>query len=558
MEKAGTMKKALIILFGFWLSGQVQAQTAPGKYLVWFTDKNHNTYSLSNPGNFLSERALDRRLRNNIPLTPADLPVSKYYLDSIGRMGCHVINTSRWFNNATVAIPDTSVLSLLKTVSFIDQQKTTYSVTPYAGKKSKPLHPLEFIAGMNFPGNSYYGGSYAQIALEKGDELQKLGFRGHGMQIALLDAGFYKANQMPSLDSLFADGRILGTRDFVSPGNDVYQEHPHGMNVLSIIGGNLPQVFIGTAPDASFWLFRSEDANSEMLIEEDNWVAAAEAADSAGADIISTSLGYSQFDWTVQNHTYQDMNGKSTRISLAADMASDRGILVVVSAGNEGNLPWKYITAPADAFNVIACGATDSLGVYATFSSQGPSYDGRVKPNVAAMGRATLVQLPDGTFGRGSGTSFSAPVISGLAACLWQAYPRASNHDLKQAIEQSCNHYSEPDYFTGYGIPDFRKAYDLLGQAMKEKFAGERDIVAFPDPFTTFFSLRITDPLPDASVTVNLYDLNGKLIMSTRQSVTGHYIYQVQVPQTVSLSKGIYLVKVITANHTYTLKAAKL
>ncbi len=558
MQKAGSMRKALAILIGFLLSCQVQAQTAPGKYLVWFTDKNNNTYSLSDPGKFLSERALDRRLRDNISLTPADLPVSRYYLDSIERLGCHVINSSRWFNNATVAISDTTVLSLLKTISFIDQQKTTYSVTPFTGKKSRPVHPLDLTPVLNLPGNSFYGGSYAQIALEKGDELQKMGFRGHDVQIALLDAGFYMANQLPSLDSLFADGRALGTRDFVSPGNNIYMEHPHGMNVLSIIAGNLPHIFVGTAPDASFWLFRSEDANSEMLIEEDNWVAAAETADSAGADIISTSLGYSQFDWPIQNHTYQDMDGKSTRISLAADMASARGMLVVVSAGNEGNLPWKYITAPADAFQVIACGATDSLGMYATFSSQGPSYDGRVKPNVAAMGRATLVQLPDGSFGRGSGTSFSAPIISGLAACLWQAYPRASNYELRQAIEQSCSHYSSPDNFTGYGIPDFRKAYDLLGQAMKEKFADEKDIVAFPNPFTTFFSLRITDPLPDAAVTVNLYDLNGKLIMTTRQSVSGRYVFQVQVPETVSLSKGIYLVKVLSTNHTYTLKAVKL
>ena len=282
------------------------------------------------------------------------------------------------------------------------------------------------------------------------------------MQIAVIDAGFINADILPAFDSLWINNQILGQRDFVDGDNWVLDAHTHGMVILSILGANLPNELMGSAPKANYWLLRSEDAGSEYRIEEENWVSAAEFADSAGVDVINTSLGYSTFDDTLQNYNYKDMDGRTTRISRGAVKAASKGILVVVSAGNERNKLWKYITAPADADSILAVGAVDEFGTLASFSSVGPSSDGRIKPDVAAQGVGTVAQGLGGLIGC-NGTSCSSPVIAGLAACLWQANKQMSNVEIIEMIKQSSSQYQNPDTLTGYGLPNFANALSQIG-----------------------------------------------------------------------------------------------
>jgi subtilisin family serine protease len=289
------------------------------------------------------------------------------------------------------------------------------------------------------------------IFLVKGKQIdptvkaRSMGYTGKGMIIAVLDAGFYHVGQLPAFDSLRARGQILGTRDFVTGDTMVYEDHAHGMHVLSILAGLLPGEMRGSAPAASFWLLRTEDVFSEYPVEEVFWTAGAEFADSVGADIIHSSLGHYEFDDPSMSYTYSDMNGHTTRVARTALMAARRGMIVVVSAGNEGNKKWHYIISPADADSILAVGAVDAEKAPATFTSYGPSADGRVKPDVSAMGVSVLIQGVDGGVTRGNGTSYASPLISGLTACLWQAYPTATAQEVIQTLRQSTDHYLSPD-----------------------------------------------------------------------------------------------------------------
>lgn len=549
------MRRALILILGVLIFKPSSGQSYPGKYLLWFRDKAHNNFSINDPLKYLSQRALDRRQRYSIPFDSRDIPVSQFYIDSLKRMGIQIINTSKWFNNCTVAIPDTSIFITLRNISFLDMDKTSLSINLSPLKKSRSVEKFSNTHPYVLQ-DSIYGLSIWQILLENGQMLHQIGFQGDGMQIAVLDAGFTNADQLPVFDSLRNNGRILGSHDYVLGGNNVYHLHPHGTEVLSLMGGNYPGLFLGTAPHASFWLLRTEDANSEYIIEEDNWVSGAEFADSAGVDIITTSLGYTQFDYAFQDHTYRDMNGVSTRISLAADVAFSKGMLVVASAGNEGNAPWHYISAPADALNIIAVGAVNTSGTIAPFSSRGPSSDGRIKPDIVAVGWGTLVAIPDGTFALGSGTSFSAPIIAGLSACLWQAYPAATNKQLKQAIMQSSSQYDKPDSIMGYGIPDFRKALDLLYDSIRKPT--DPIILPFPNPFTGKLTFKVFEPMDDKMVDVILYDISGTVILANKENVLLHTVYEIPLTGSENLKKGTYVAKIITARKEYHAVVIKL
>jgi serine protease AprX len=535
-------------------------QTYPGKYLLWFTDKAHNKFSSSEPEKFLSQRALDRRHRYSIEIDSRDIPVSQYYLDSLKRIGLRIILASKWFNNCTVAIEDTNIFQTIRKLAFIDMNKTSLSVSPFPLKRGRYDDKFSSTAPLSTPDSSY-GISTWQIQLENGLILHQMGLLGDGVQIAVLDAGFNNANILPVFDSLWLHGQILGNYDYVLGRNNVYNQHQHGTGVLSLMGGNYPGQLIGTSPHASFWLLRTEDANSEYIIEEDNWVTAAEFADSAGVDIITTSLGYTQFDDALQSHTYKDMNGISTRISIAADIAFSKGILVVVSAGNWGNDPWHFISAPADAIHAIAVGAVNKDGITASFSSRGPSSDGRIKPNVMADGWGTLVANPDNTFGLGSGTSYSAPIIAGLSACLWQAYPAATNLQLKNAIEQSSTLADSPDSIMGYGIPDFRKALELLYSSLRKP--KDPVILPAPNPFSQRLSIDIFEPIDDRKVEVILWDISGSVVLANEEDVSvsnasGSSIYVIPATGSEYLKRGIYIVKIVTYKKEYHTIAVKI
>ncbi len=442
------------------------------RYIIRLKDKAASPYSFSNPSAFLTNRALQRRTRYNIAIDSADLPVTPRYIDSIRLSGTvTILNTSKWLNQVAIQTSDAAALSKINSFSFVistsaiaaKAQGTTLPVNkkfdaPYTF--SLPDKPTVQNATSDYYS---YGLSYGQLHLHNGEFLHNRGFRGEGMQMAVLDAGFYHYLTLPTFDSVRNNGQILGTWDFVTGNSSVDEDDSHGMKCLSTIAANMTDTFVGTAPKASFYLYRTEDAPTEYPIEEQNWAAGAERADSLGVDVCSVSLGYTTFDNSIYNHTYADMNGNTTIISNAADIAAKKGMLIVVAAGNEGSGSWHYISAPADADSVMAIGAVNISGNVASFSSYGPSSDGQVKPSVSAVGWLAVVA---NTSGRqpvfGNGTSFACPNMAGLSTCLWQAFPEVNNMAIINTLQQSATRATNPDDRVGYGIPDMKKAFVLL------------------------------------------------------------------------------------------------
>ncbi len=416
-------KKLLFLISAFLFIIHAFAQD---RYAVQLTDKNNSPYSISNPLAYLSQRAIDRRTAQGIAITSHDFPVNPSYVSQIAATGATVINTSRWLNTVTIETSSPAVLAAVNALPFVQQVYNVGRMADPNKVKDKFVfetpYPLAAASKNSSSVLSFnYGPSQNQIAMLGGDILHNQGKTGQGMVIAVIDAGFFNADNMIVFDSLRNDNRLLGTWDFVDHNAQVYDDHAHGTFVTSIMAGNWPGNIVGTAPHASYWLLRSEYAPTETLMEEFYWAAAAEFADSAGADIINSSLGYYEFDNPAQNHTYVDMNGKTTPVSRAAAAAASKGIIVCNSAGNEGASNWNYIIAPADADSIISVGAVDDQMNYAWFSSNGPTSDGRVKPTVAAQGQGTFVaDLSNNGVFAGNGTSFSSPVMAGMMACLWQ------------------------------------------------------------------------------------------------------------------------------------------
>lgn len=498
------MKRVLLLLLVFVLVGfQSFAQsTLKNYYWVQLADKKGTPYQISNPEAFLSQRALDRRARQHIAIDETDLPVSPVYLDSLKNRGLQILHTSKWLNGATVGTADTALMRKIAGLPFVSSVQLTRPASALKSAKSK-FHNEELNAEID---PSTYGIAITQLTQLNGQYLHNQGFRGKGIQVAVLDAGFWHVNQIAAFDSLRLTKRILGTRDFVNPNADVYQQHTHGMSVLSCMGGNLPGKLIGTAPDASYFLIRTEQDPSEYLIEEDNWVAGAELADSVGVDVINSSLGYGEFDDPAMNHLYSDLNGKKTRITQAANMAFSKGILVFNSAGNEGA---GGIKAPADGENVIAVAAVDKNGVRASFSSVGPAYGGAIKPNVAAMGASTFLVTSGGALWYSSGTSFSSPVLAGMGACLLQANPYANAKQVKMAIEQSGHQYSKPDSLLGYGIPDFGKADKYLKVNSLPNQSSRNSWFVSPNPFKDYLLIQNINSGTAESCLISIFNLQG-------------------------------------------------
>ncbi|MFH1160138.1 MAG: S8 family serine peptidase [bacterium] len=553
------MRRLSGIFFIFLLSQSALPQVAPDKYFVEFTDKNNSPYSIDRPWEFLSQRALDRRAIASISIEINDLPVNPNYVEAVRLIGVDVITRSKWFNGITIYTPNPSLIDQIEQLPFVLNVLKN-------GPKSLPTQPFDDKFAMEKPwlnpgssgtpvslkvaDSAEYGLSFTQVHMVKTDLLHNLGFRGYGKVIAVLDAGFQNANSLSPFDSLWQNNQILGTRDFVTPGGNVFVGHPHGMEVLSIMGGYVPGQLIGMAPKASFWLLRSEDTGSEYLIEEYNWVSAAEFADSAGADIINSSLGYTVFDDSTQNHTCADMNGNTTPVTRGANIAFSKGILVVNSAGNGGgNLNFPCVSAPADGTDVLAIAAVDSLGQYASFSSTGQVNGAYVKPNVAAMGKLTVLAIPDGSISRSNGTSFSSPIVAGSAACLWQAYPQYSNATLKMAIEGSGSQYTSPDKYLGYGIPDFFKAFERLLRVNSLKAPGS--VSVYPNPFAGDDPLRMNIRLVTGQLLrLELVDITGRKILEKDNIPCAAGENTVSLSGLSGLKPGLYILKIQSQNGT--------
>ncbi|MBZ0243668.1 MAG: S8 family serine peptidase, partial [Bacteroidales bacterium] len=349
---------------------------------------------------------------------------------------------------------------------------------------------------------------FTQINQINGIPLHEAGYRGENMVIAVLDGGFDKTDVHPAFDSLWINGRILGSKDFATPGNSVFNESSHGTAVLSTMGAYSPGELIGTAPNASYWLLRPEYVYSENILEEYNWVCAAEFADSVGADVINSSLGYVDFDWPQWDHVYEDMDGETNIATIGADIAASKGILVVNSAGNDGNSSsFPYIGAPADGKKVFSIGAVDGNGNRASFSSIGPTYDGRIKPEVMAMGQSAALASGSNSYTTGSGTSFSSPILAGMATCLWQANPGYNNMQIKDAIMQSGDNNLNPNEYYGYGIPDFELANAVLTTLNQQKKTEAEFVAVSPIPFNTDVQVKL---LIDTILQAQIFDISGR------------------------------------------------
>ena len=425
------------------------------KYRVYFTDKAQTEFKLDEPEKFLSDRALARRQHQGLRVDSTDLPVCRVYVEALERQGGKCVLTSKWNNTALVATPDEATAESFLKNPFVRSVRKVW-------KKPEVVFPREgnrkdVVKNKWIKKEEFYGVAEDQIRMLHGDKLHDLGFRGKGIHIAVIDAGFYNVD----LIKLFKGVDILGTRDFVNPKSDIFAEHNHGLKVLSCLAANRPKVMVGTAPEASYWLLRSEDNDTEQLSEEDYWSAAIEFADSVGVDVVNSSLGYYEFDDTRDNYRYRDLDGKTAMISQSARHAVEKGMLVVCSAGNSGTGSWKKITPPADAEGVLAIGAVSADSLNTDFSSIGNTADGRVKPDVMAMGFMTAVAGDNGGTAKGNGTSFSSPIFCGVAACLWQACPWLTAAQLVDVIHCSGHQSDFTDNIYGYGIPDIWKAYQL-------------------------------------------------------------------------------------------------
>jgi len=528
------------------------AQTFNNKYFVAFTDKDFSDYNLSNPEEFLSERAIQRRATHNIPYRYNDLPVSAYYTESLKEMGFHIYYTTKWFNGAVVGIDSASLVSALDSLSFIKSYDLIYT----SELKSTAKHAIknEGMQRQTPYSEIDYGPSVTQIKFNGGDYLHDAGLTGKGMYIAVLDAGFYNVDTLAAFKHLWEEDRILATRSFVNPQLPFFDSHTHGMYVLSLLGGWLPGELVGSAPDATYILLHTEDGYSENRIEEYNWAAGAEFADSIGADIINSSLGYHAFDIARHNYSYSDMDGNTAVITRAADIAASKGMLVVTSAGNEGNDPWKFITAPADADSVLTVGAADSLGFPAAFTSFGPTYDGRIKPNTTGMGVKDVVQSSFGGTSRGNGTSFSSPLIAGMAAGLWQKYPNASNIEIINAIEKSSSLYLNPDSMLGYGIADMAKAFTIASGIPQNKTLDEISI--FPNPYTDSFTIETpVDLLP---YTIEIINLQGKIVAKESYPAPASSFLQKDFNEFNNLGSGIYILTLSNKKNAVQRKIIKI
>ncbi len=427
-------------------------------FYVQLADKNNTPYSLSTPSEYLSERAITRRTAFNIAIDSTDLPVNATYISQIANKGVTIHCRSKWMNGVTVLTSDSSVMTQVRALPFVKWAIYTGKrdvAQPVTARKSK------------FDTQSFnYGTAATQLNMLNASYLHNQGFTGKNIHVAVLDAGFTNANINPGFDSLRLQGRLLGTKDFTETVANIYGSDTHGSNVLSIMTGNLPDQYLGAAPHASFWLIRTEYTPTEYPCETDFWVAGIEFADSVGADVANSSLGYTTFDDPAMNYTYSDMNGTHSRASRAATLAAQKGIVVCNSAGNEGDDSWHYIGVPADAPGIVTVGATTSTGEPSVFTSYGPTADNRLKPDISAMGTSTAYINTSGIRAVGNGTSYSSPLMAGIFACFLQyaksGYNNISVPALIQAVKQSGSLYANPTNRLGCGIPDFQLASTYL------------------------------------------------------------------------------------------------
>jgi subtilisin family serine protease len=510
---------------------------------VYFTDKPNAQTFINNPSTILSERALDRRNKQQISLNDQDAPVEQsYYLAIQNTSGITILGKSKWLNALHVRGNQTAINSLPAVFSFVSRidfaNKALNNRQLHQQQESN--HQTKLDSYVNYE----YGNASNQIDMLRGNYLHEQGFTGEGMVIAVMDAGFPNVNTLSAFQNLRERNGILGGYNFVERSADFYKRNSHGTHVLSDMAGYLEGQFVGTAPDASFYLFITEDYQRETPLEETLWVEAAEKADSLGVDVINTSLGYSTFDNSSYNYSYADMNGQTTFITRGAEIAASKGMLLVNSAGNSGASAWFYITAPADAPSILTVGAVDASRNLVSFSSRGPTFDNRIKPDVMAQGRSSaIINYLSGNPANASGTSFSSPIMAGTVACLWQAFPNKNVEEMLNTIRESADRFDAPDTNYGYGIPNFEVAYERL---TAENDIPVDDVRIYPNPVSNQLLFTFTNALSEYQI--DIFNTLGKKI-KTYHNLTSNTI-DVSI-----LANGIYIVKI---SHQLEYKTFKL
>ena len=540
------MKRICLIIYMF-VVGLTAFSQSPTCYRIYLSDKNNTPYSINNPSEYLSQRAIDKRTRFNIPVTEQDLPVNPQYEQQI--LALHpqmqALAVSKWMNTFTVYCPDSTIVPQIENLPFVDSVWAVghyilhdvsidrYLENPIPMVQSSPISSKESID---------YGSGWDQISLINGVPLHEEGFRGEGMLIAVLDGGFFGIETTSFFQQMVNEGRFIGQFTLMPDFVDTLQsgwDEVHGTLVTSAIAANTNGEFVGTAPAASYALIHTEWVGSEELVEEDFWANGAEIADRLGADIINSSLGYCKFpDFPHADVSYEDMDGLNSIASRCATIAGQKGIIVCVAAGNDGNNEIYHIGRPADAFDILCVGACAADSIIADFSSRGPTYDGRMKPDITSMGVQTACYYPADMLSFANGTSLATPVAAGMCACLWQAMPEYSSTEMMQIIRESSHLYDNPNPEYGYGIPDFYKAYTTHVGINDYK---PLQISVYPNPVID--KLNIVNP--DGNIqTVTLYNISGQLVLQTAVPLSPI----LEIPVT-NLPNGFYIGTATLNNH---------
>lgn len=435
------------------------------QFRLTLKDKDTTEYSIDRPESYLSQRAIERRMKQGLKIDQTDFPIASIYIKQIEELDCVITSKSKWLNTVTVYCVDSLIVNQFDSLPFVQDITFVWRGIPRANNSVTDTLST-YLIQQDPISDAYYGRGELNAQVSGVEYLHSKGYKGKGLQIAVIDAGFSNFPKIELLDSI----DILGSKGFVYGREDIFNTpSEHGLNVLSCMAGNKPNIYVGTAPEASYWLLGSEDSRSEYPIEQDYWATAIEYADSVGVDIVNTSLGYSKFDYPAKGYTVEDLDGKTAFITKAANYAMGKGMLVVCSAGNSGNSKWQKITPPSDSGSVLTVGAMYKDSTMTKFSSQGFTTDMRVKPDVVTLGSLVTVVDSKGLLVNKSGTSFSSPIIAGISACLWQAYPSLTSRELLNIIRHSSDRYDIPDPRYGYGIPDWEKAILLASKLVENK-----------------------------------------------------------------------------------------
>lgn len=505
------MKKVTFLLLFLTAALFAQAQVATNIYWVQFTDKNNSPYSIDNPEAYLSERALQRRANQGISIDEYDIPVNPQYLQAVADCGAQLLNPSKWLNGVSVYTTHSNVIDAINALEFVAEVRNCPNDPKAQEMKERWLaNEMKAVESQNKT-RGYYGGGETQINQLNGNILHENGYQGEGMIVAVLDGGFVGTDTHLCFDNMREEGRFLGVRDFVFGSTSVYSQSTHGTSCLSTMAAYVPNTFVGTAPKASYFLMHTEDGYSENIIEEYNWVSGAELADSIGADVCSTSLGYVDFDMGQWNHPFEHFDGKTAPMTIGAEIAASRGMVCLNAAGNDGD-GICTLGIPADAEHILTIGAVNGNGYRAYFSSVGPTYDDRIKPDVMAMGEDSYVASGNfyNEYYNGSGTSFATPILAGAITCLRQYNPYISVQEFCDVVRQCGNRANNPDVRYGYGIPDLALAMDLL-HVEDNPMQVDQIINVYPNPAKGEVRVALKEG-HNADVTV--YDIMGRQLFN--------------------------------------------